>query len=92
MDHLMITLYNTADDEGEDNDDDEDACENDAIQALINEESLKQYSASMALNKDECDEKTNRPNLSRKWISSVEVAGQKTLLACLFNQLSKCCI
>ena len=37
MDHLMITLYNTADDEGEDNDDDEDTCENDAIQALMRE-------------------------------------------------------
>ena len=37
MDHLMITLYNTADDEGEDTDDDEDTCENDAIQALMRE-------------------------------------------------------
>ena len=33
----MITLYNTADDEGDDNDDDEDTCENDAIQALMRE-------------------------------------------------------
>ena len=35
MDHLMITLYNTADDKGDDNDDEEDTCENDAIQALM---------------------------------------------------------
>ena len=39
----MITLYNTADDEGEDNDDDEDTCENDAIQALMR----KAYSSTL---------------------------------------------